>query len=936
MLKKLLAAAPLLVLLVHAHAADNPKEQAARFYEDAERQFNAEEFDVAIIQLKNALQQDPYMLPALVLLGSAYVETGNGAAAETALNKALQLGADPAITVVPLAKAYVQQFKHNQLLNQAVPDGLPLMVHAELLTVMAGAAMEVDDVKALEALLNEVERYDPGSLEAINMRATRALLANEFKKAGRLVEKLGVLAPGDPQTYMLAASLHHRQGEAEEALADYGKVIEINPQDRAARIARVSILLALKRWEDAEPDFEALAEIAPFDPRVDYLRAVKLGGAGDDYGMNSALNDAANAIEALGETAVSRNSQLLMVGGIVNFRLENFEKAQTYLSAYSAGHPDDINAATMLATVLIRKGEFAPAVKLLEPIVREQTVSPQLLTLLAQAYSGAERHNKATAILERAAAMRPNDAAIATKLAVARANRGQMDTALADLANVFENSNYEPVAGLRLATLHLNRGEVEQARAVAEVLHKQDPDNLTFLNLLGITEVGLNRLDAGRILFERALELDPDFSPGRLNLAKIDRLQGNYLAAESIYNQLLSDDPTNAKLMLELARTSEAAGDRKQALIWARDAVAADRESFEIAGFLIDLYLKEKDYEAAANLAYEQEKLYPENLYVLGKQLTILDAQQDFANMRTVLKRMAAAARFDVDWLLEIGDRQAYAGYPNDAHYSFSKVLQADPYNLKAQFWLGELELKMGKPGDAHKRAVTILERYPDSGFGYLMLGNVQAARRQFADAVQSFRDAMDRDPRADTALKLHQALRFAGEADAAETVLKNWLKNEPDAMWAQEALADHYRQVGKLKLAQQHYERFLKRQPRDAGANNNLAIVLQKMDQPDAALRTARRAYELAPENPLINDTLGWLLVNTGDVEEGLRFLREARARAAYLPEIRYHLAVALGKQGRTDEALAEVEAALKSERPFEGRADARTLAERLRTDKA
>ncbi|MBT8447294.1 MAG: tetratricopeptide repeat protein, partial [Gammaproteobacteria bacterium] len=495
-MKKLLVAASLALLAAHIQAADSPKEQAANFYEDAEKRFNAEEFDVAIIQLKNALQQDPYMLPALVLLGNAYVQTGNGAAAETALNKALQLGADPAITVVPLAKAYVQQFKHNQLLSQEVPEGLPLMTHAELLTVKASAAMEVDDAKALDALLTEVERFDPGSLEAINMRATKALLGNDFARTERLVKKLKALAPGDPQTYMLSASLHHRQGESEEALADYDKVIELNPQDRAARIARVSILLALSRWTDAEPDFEALAELAPYDPRVAYLRAVKLGGAGDDYGMNSALNEAANAIEALGETAVSRNSQLLMVGGIVNFRLENYEKAQSYLGSYTAGHPEDINAATMLATVLIRKGEYAPAVKLLEPIVREQQVSPQLLALLAQAYTGAERHNKATAVLERAAAMRPNDASIATKLAVARANRGQMETALADLANVFEQSNYEPLAGLRLATLHLNRGEIEQAQAVARRLYEQNPENLTFTNLLGITEVGLDRLDA--------------------------------------------------------------------------------------------------------------------------------------------------------------------------------------------------------------------------------------------------------------------------------------------------------------------------------------------------------------------------------------------------------------------------------------------------------
>ena len=111
-----------------------------------------------------------------------------------------------------------------------------------------------------------------------------------------------------------------------------------------------------------------------------------------------------------------------------------------------------------------------------------------------------------------------------------------------------------------------------------------------------------------------------------------------------------------------------------------------------------------------------------------------------------------------------------------------------------------------------------------------------------------------------------------------------------------------------------------------DAGADVNIADR-----NGDSPLALARRAQELQPAEPLFNDTLGWILVKADQTDEGLRFLREARTRAALVPEIRYHLAVALQRQGRTDEALAELRNALRAAGDFDGRADAERLHEEL-----
>jgi Flp pilus assembly protein TadD len=77
-----------------------------------------------------------------------------------------------------------------------------------------------------------------------------------------------------------------------------------------------------------------------------------------------------------------------------------------------------------------------------------------------------------------------------------------------------------------------------------------------------------------------------------------------------------------------------------------------------------------------------------------------------------------------------------------------------------------------------------------------------------------------------------------------------------------------------------------------------------------------AERALKLVPNNPVYGDTLGWILVSKGEVESGLRYLREARLRSPDNVEIRFHLAFALAKIGRKEEAREELSAVLGGSR--------------------
>ena len=84
------------------------------------------------------------------------------------------------------------------------------------------------------------------------------------------------------------------------------------------------------------------------------------------------------------------------------------------------------------------------------------------------------------------------------------------------------------------------------------------------------------------------------------------------------------------------------------------------------------------------------------------------------------------------------------------------------------------------------------------------------------------------------------------------------------------------------------------------------------------------------APKNPGIADTLGWILVQNGETERGLALLRQANLTTPSAG-MRYHLAAALSKSGKREEALRVVTELLASGTPFDDLAAAQELKAKL-----
>ena len=108
-------------------------ESAADYYEKALVAYNLGEVRSAFIYLKNALKEDPLLLPAHLLLGKIYLSMGQGERAEKQLLIADGLGAHRSLIQNSLARSYLMQGKAQQLIDELFPVGTAPEEDAEVL-----------------------------------------------------------------------------------------------------------------------------------------------------------------------------------------------------------------------------------------------------------------------------------------------------------------------------------------------------------------------------------------------------------------------------------------------------------------------------------------------------------------------------------------------------------------------------------------------------------------------------------------------------------------------------------------------------------------------------------------------------------------------------------------------------------------------------------
>ena len=227
-------------------------------------------------------------------------------------------------------------------------------------------------------------------------------------------------------------------------------------------------------------------------------------------------------------------------------------------------------------------------------------------------------------------------------------------------------------------------------------------------------------------------------------------------------------------------------------------------------------------------------------------------------------------------------------------------------------------------------------------------LGIIQYERKQFQDAVASYRQALELRPNMAEALNnLGNALRLTGDIDGALHAYQEALTQRAVYPEVYNNLGTLLQQDRKLEEAEHALRKAIQQNPRYIEAHNNLAQLLSAQKQEVEALRILAEALKFAPknvqtllitakiqlrrsnlpaaeqgvrlalqeepENPEALTVLGQILHETDRYDEALEVLDRALKKAPENPEALNFYGVALKSVGRLDEAREYILKALR-----------------------
>ena len=886
-------------------------DKAASYYEDALRRYEKDDVPGAVIQLKNAIQQDQKMLAAHLLLGKALLRDGDLKGAEAAFEEALKQGVNRGEVAIPLGQVFLALGRPEAVIDRIQPSGLSPAMQVEILTLRGNAYLESGKQSLATQSFDQARSIDPQSATPLIAEVPMLLGMGRIEQARDKANKAIDLAPNSAFAWNARASVLHASLDAAGAIAAYDKALSLSPKHLDARIARAALLLDLKRDADAKKDLDYLLEQAPDEPRAAYLRAILAGRKGDAATVSDALKEVTRTIDAVPPAWLARREQLLMAGALAHYGLANQQKAREYLDAILARNPNNNGAKKLLASIFVDAKDYARAQTLLESLQRALPDDPQVMYLLGSVNLAQRRYAQASDLLERAAT-RTGSPDINRSLGFSQLSLGKLDQGQASLERAFAANPADAQSGMALATLYMRSGKPDKALKIAEGMVKRDPSNLTALNFLGAIKGASGDKNGARSAYSDVLAKDADFTPAILNLVRLDVGDKRFDDARRRLDAALKKRHDDAQILFEYGQLELRAGRPEEAVRHLSKAGSVQRTDPTPTLALIDIHLSLRQNEQALTAAKQLSSKFSASLPVQIALARAYLANADMISARSTLNGATRLAEFDAKSQAMIARLQLAANNPDGASYSVYKALQGNPDDVSALALAVQVEARRGDAAKADAALKTLQTKHPNAVETLRVTADLAMSRGQHAAANAGYRKLLAREETTGNAMAVVQAHMAAGESSKAAAFLETWLKSHPKDKLALKALAEAQFRAGQHAAARQTYQSVIKESPDDAVALNNYANLLVHMNDP-AAQEVAERALKLSPNNASYADTLGWILVSKGQVESGLRYLREARLRSPDNPEIRFHLAYALSKTGRKEEAKEELGAALK-----------------------
>ena len=653
-----------------------------------------------------------------------------------------------------------------------------------------------------------------------------------------------------------------------------------------ARLARAAEQALKNRDFAAAVDYaQRAAQGAPNDPQLWFLLgyAARLDGkfqvAVDSYNRGLHLNPSSlDGISGLAQTYSS---------------MSRTDEAMHLLNQVLTADPKRVNDAVLLGELHMRSGDYDAAINVLGRAEREHPSTRSEL-LLALSYQHLKQFDQANRYLELAKQRDPNNPEVQRSLAGYYRETGNYPAAIAALKSIH---NPKPDVKAELAYTYQLGGKQEEAAKLYAQAANAAPSDLALQLSAAQAQVSSGSIDHAKPFLQRAKAIDAEHYRLHAVLGEIARLQEHTEEAVREYTAAVAHLPENP--------------------------VEGPLYGIQLHMNLVELYKSLKD----DNASHQQ-------LEIAQTQINAMDdrglSRPQFLRLRALVKLNTGdldGAGKDINEALAInsqdpnslqlsGDLLAKLGRPDDAIAIYKKILAIDPVNRYALTSLGYVSRESGHDQDAEKYFQKLEAAYPTLYIPYLALGDMYAARKDFAKADASYKKGYELAPA--------NALIVAGGMNAAieahhYPLAGEWLSRANDEMLQEpHVMREKERYLsfkGDYEQSAAIGREAIKQLPRDRDVVVYLGYDLLNLKKYDELLQLTSQYDQILPKEPDIPLLAGYVHKQAGQLEQAQKDFTEALDRDPNVTTAYVNRGYVLKDLHQSQAAASDFEAALKLE---------------------
>ena len=900
-LDRYLKAYPYIVLLLISFSLAASQED--KLYETARSALNDHKFNEALIHVKNILKISPEHLASHILM--AEILLANGSAAEVALTKAKDLGANKQQLHLLFAKSYIIQGQYNKTLDYLPEQTNDDKLAAKIYVLRGDAHFGLRQLNLSQNDYNTALAFNVNNIDA--KLGLAQILVNYFKyrQADKLVDE--VLAGYIPpiKAWNLKASIQQSLGNNELALNAINQALLIDKNNIQSLIFASTINIELQQFTLAEQYAESVLKQAPNEPKAEFLKAMVQIRKNKNADLENSIDKVAQVLEHLSEDVLRSNPSYYYLASIILFHQQKYEAARQYIDAYLFVDENNINALTLAATIDLMEKKPAQAKSLLNKANFLDPNNPKILSMLGMTYLELKQYKKAHFHLSKVKELKPNLGIADTQLAQSYLATGEPEKAIEHLLTASAGEYNPTIVGLLLVESYIKSGEMDKGISVAKKLAENMPGNANIQHHLGYIYQISGQIENAIKQFEQALVIEPNHAKSVVSLANLDYRNGDVDVAINRLKTALIISENNIYLITTLAKLYNRNNNSAASVILLEAQFKLDNKNEELLKNLIVSYVGNKQ------LAIAIETL---NTYLLNQGKTV-ELYLLLANLQTRNSDVTSAVNAYKTAIKQGGDKGEIYLLIANVYQRYSKIPEAITAYKKAMAWdenndqviIGLAQLYNAENNTAS--AITLIIAYEAShelsAVLVEVLANSYLRTKQYDLAETHYKKRIKIASNDSSVVGLSLVYRATKRANEAVVVLTKSLNENPNNLLLNTALAELYIEQFQWHKADEIYQALVNLYPKHPAILNNASYVALSLSDYQRAEVLVKKSLELVDNQPDSLDTLGWIYYHMNKFNQALPLFRKALAINNSNSVVKYHLALTLKALNRDKEAI-------------------------------